>query len=124
MYEHVDINRYCKICNPVDQTHTNTIQSLPENRHYDARDERFKPENILLSPRNLSYIFIVDKDTKEIVQEYTVKWHRILGRAYRYPYDHCSQLKELGKPVEKKVKPPSYVRTRPFDWQAYLSPRE
>jgi hypothetical protein len=74
MYEHLDINKYCKICKATDWTHTNTIQSLPNNRHYDAGDERFKPGNILLSPRNLSYIFIVDKDTKNIVWEYSGKF--------------------------------------------------
>jgi len=71
MYEHVDVNRYCEICNPGDWTHVNTVQALPENRHYDARDKRFKPGNILLSPRNLGFIFIVDKDTREIVWEYS-----------------------------------------------------
>ena len=230
MYEHIDVNRYCKVCNPSDWSHTNTVQALPENRHYDAGDKRFKPGNILLSPRNLSFIFIVDKNTKEVVWEYSgnyagglagqhephmiekgipgegnilifdngappmrswthtgksyvleidpvtekivwkyengekfysafrssaqrlpngntlicesegsrifevtpeceivweyaVEWHRILGRAYRYPYDYCPQLKALGRPSEKEVKPPSYVRTRPFDWQAYVSLR-
>jgi len=71
MYEHVDVNRYCEICNPGDWTHVNTVRALPENRHYDAGDERFRPGNIILSPRNLSFIFIVDKKTKEIVWEYT-----------------------------------------------------
>jgi len=71
MYEHIDVNRYCDICNPGDWTHVNTVQALPENRHYDAGDKRFKPGNILLSPRNLGFIFIVDKDTREIVWEYS-----------------------------------------------------
>jgi len=218
MYEHLDINEYCKICNPSDWTHTNTVQALPENRHYDMGDERFKPGNILLSPRNLGFIFIVDKDTKEIVWkysgnyagglagqhephmiekglpgegniiifdngapplksiahtgksyvleidpvtkrlvwkyengekfysafrsnvqrlpngntlicesegprifevtqkgeivwEYAVEWHRILGRAYRYPYDYCPQMEELEEPEERKVTPPPHVKT-------------
>ena len=231
MYEHLDLNQYCKTCVPSDWTHTNTVQSLPENRHYDAGDERFKLGNILLSPRNLSYIFIVDKETKEIVWEYSgrysgglagqhephmiekglpgegniiifdngappmrsighagksyileidppterlvwkyengekfysafrsnvqrlpngntlicesegsrifevtregeivweyaVEWQRILGRAYRYPYDYCPQLAKLGEPKGEKKTPPAHVRTRAFDWQAYLSLRK
>jgi len=73
-YEHIDINRCCKVCNPGDWTHTNTVQALPENRHYDAGDVRFRPGNMLLSPRNLSFIFIVDRETKEIVWEYVGKY--------------------------------------------------
>jgi len=228
-YEHLDINRYCEMCNPGDWTHNNTIQPLPENRHYDAGDERFKPGNVLLSPRNLGFILIADKDTKEIVWEYSgtyagglagqhephmiekglpgegniivfdngapvnmktmahtgksfvleidpaterlvwkyengeefysayrsnvqrlpngntlicesmgqrlfevtqegeivweyaLEWNRILGRAYRYPCDHCPQLASLGKPKEERVVPPPHVRTRPMDWQVYSS---
>jgi len=71
MYEHVDLNRYCKECSPSDWTHVNTVQSLPENKWYDSGDERFKPGNILISPRNLSAIMIIDKQTGEIVWEYT-----------------------------------------------------
>ena len=70
MYQHLDINRYCEICSPIDWTHTNTARVLPENKWYDAGDERFKPGNIILSPRNLSFILLVDKTTKEIVWEY------------------------------------------------------
>ena len=69
-YKHLDINLYCHICNLADWTHTNTIQALPENRWYDVGDKRFKPGNILLSPRNLGLIFIVDKKSKEIVWTY------------------------------------------------------
>jgi len=230
MYEHLDINKCCEICNPADWTHTNTVQSLPENRWYDDGDERFKPGNILLSPRNLGFIFIVDKETKqivweysgsyagglagqhephmiekglpgegniiifdngapplralahtsrsyvleiepptgklvwkyenwekfhsafrsnvqrlpngntlicesegprifevtvegEIVWEYAIEWHRIVGRAYRYPYDYCPQLAASEKPEERRVVPPSHVRTRAHDWGAYLSLR-
>jgi len=70
-YEHLNINRYCEICLPHDWTHTNTVQTLPENRWFEAGDERFRPGNVLISLRNLSAIFIVDRETKEIVWEYT-----------------------------------------------------
>ena len=71
LYKHVDINRYCKMCNPADWSHCNLVRALPENRWYDAGDDRFKPGNIQLSPRSLGFIFIVDKNTKEIVWEFS-----------------------------------------------------
>jgi hypothetical protein len=218
MHNYLDVNLYCEICNPGDWTHTNTVQSLPENKWYDAGDERFRPGNILLSPRNLGFIFIVDKHTKEIVWEYSgnyagglagqheshmiekglpgegniivfdngappmrniahvgksfvleidpvgkrlvwkyeseekfysafmsnvqrlpngntlicesegprifevthereivweyaIEWNRVFGRAYRYPYDYCSQLRALNKPEMRRVVPPPHVRT-------------
>jgi len=221
-YEHLDINFHCEIWNPGDWTHINTVQALPENRHYDAGDKRFKPGNILLSPRNLGFIFIVDKETKEvvwrytgnykgglagqhephmiekrlpgegnitvydngapplrssahvgksfileidpvteeivwkfedgerfyssfrsnvqrlpngntlicesegprifevtreseIVWEHTFEWTPLFGWAYRYPYDQCPQLRVLGKPEERQVVPPPYVRTKSID---------
>jgi len=223
MYEHLDINLCCQICGPGDWSHTNTVQALPENRHYDSGDKRFKPGNMLLSPRNLGFIFIIDKDSKEIVWKYSgnyegglagqhephmiekglpgegnilifdngappmrslshtgrsfvleidpatnkivwkyengekfhsafrsnaqrlpngntlicesegprifevtveneivwehaIEWNRILGRTYRYPYDHCPQLRDLERPKEEKVTPPRYVKTRPPGW--------
>jgi hypothetical protein len=82
-HEHMDVNW----CNPIpasrdwaggpdnntitDWTHTNTIQALPENKWYDAGDQRFKPDNILQSLRQLDTINIVDKDTGDIVWSYT-----------------------------------------------------
>ena len=82
-HEHMDVDQ----CNPIpadqewmggegsntitDWTHTNTIQELPENRWYDAGDTRFKPGNILQSLRQLDTISIVDRDSGEVVWEYT-----------------------------------------------------
>jgi len=70
-YGHLNINHYDETSPLRDWTHTNTVQALPENRWYDAGDERFKPGNVLLSPRNLGFIFIVDRDTEEVVWEYS-----------------------------------------------------
>lgn len=82
-HEHMDVNK----CNPIpanqnwmagensntvtDWTHTNTIQELPQNKWYDAGDSRFKPGNILQSMRQLDTISIVDKETGEVLWEYT-----------------------------------------------------
>jgi len=68
-YEHLDLNWYNPLCG-IDWMHTNTVRALPENRHYDAGDERFKPGNIIISPRSLDTILIIDKKTKEIVWKY------------------------------------------------------
>jgi len=51
-------------------THVNSVQVVPENKWYDAGDERFKPGNLIIMPRNWWTVLIVDKDTKEIVWEY------------------------------------------------------
>ena len=68
-YEHIDINWYKPLC-VRDWMHTNSVRSLPENRHYDNGDDRFKPGNVIISPRSLDTIFIIDKETGDIVWEY------------------------------------------------------
>ncbi|WLE98566.1 MAG: arylsulfotransferase family protein [Candidatus Electrothrix communis] len=47
--------------------HTNSIQYLPENKFYDQGDMRFKPGNILVSQRSTNIVFILDKDSGDIV---------------------------------------------------------
>lgn len=82
-HEYLDIN----LCNPIpanrqwpggpdnntitDWTHTNTVQSLPENRWFDQGDERFRPGNVLISMRQLDTILIVDRRTSAVVWSYT-----------------------------------------------------
>jgi len=82
-HEHLDIN----LCNPIpasrdwpggpdnntitDWTHTNTVQSLPENRWFDRGDQRFRPGNVLISIRQLDTILIVDRGTDEVAWSYT-----------------------------------------------------
>ena len=80
---HLDLNRYRVLASPdrtyggpygntaCDWTHMNTIQPLPENKWYDAGDERFRPDNVLISPRSLDEVYIIDRDTKEIVWSYS-----------------------------------------------------
>ncbi len=53
-----------------DWCHLNAVSRLGENRHYDTGDQRFAPENIIVSSRELSIVFIVDRRTGEIVREY------------------------------------------------------
>ena len=54
-----------------DWTHVNTVRIIPENKWYDAGDERFRPGNVLICPRNFNRIYIVDKESKDIVWHYT-----------------------------------------------------
>jgi len=51
-------------------THVNSVQLVPENKWYDAGDERFKPGNLIIMPRNWWTVIIVDRDSKKIVWEY------------------------------------------------------
>ena len=51
--------------------HTNTISEIPENRWFDAGDERFTPGNILFLPRDWWTVMIIDKRSKDLVWKYT-----------------------------------------------------
>jgi len=79
---HLDINHYRLLASPqwfggpynstvVDWTHVNTVSALPKNRWYDAGDKRFRPGNVMISPRQLDTVYVIDRDTKEIVWEYS-----------------------------------------------------
>lgn len=54
-----------------DPSHCNSIRELPPNRFFDAGDTRFRPGNILVSARNLHTIFIIDKQTGNVVWQYS-----------------------------------------------------
>lgn len=70
-YEHLDLDGWQRNDPGPNMTHFNNIQALPENKWYDEGDERFKPGNILVSPRNLGFIFIIARDSGEIVWRYS-----------------------------------------------------
>jgi len=70
-HEHFDIDWYKpKNRLQADWTHTNTINCLPPNRHWDAGDARFEPGNYLISMRSLDTVMIVSRKTGEIVWKY------------------------------------------------------
>lgn len=69
--EHLDVNTYSLFDGITDWTHTNTIQALPENHWYDEGHKEFRPGNVMFNPRNLDKFFIIDRETKEIVWDYT-----------------------------------------------------
>ena len=51
-------------------THINSVQEIPKNAHFDDGDERFRPGNLLISARNLNTIFLLDRETGEVVWFY------------------------------------------------------
>ena len=54
-----------------DPTHSNSIRELPPNRWFASGDERFRPGNILVSSRSLSTLFIIDRQSGEVVWQYS-----------------------------------------------------
>ncbi len=53
-----------------DITHLNSVQEIPSNRWFDQGDARFRPGNLLVSSRNLDLVFVVDRETKDVVWTY------------------------------------------------------
>jgi len=54
-----------------DWSHLNTVYVLPDNKWYRAGDSRFRPGNVMLLPRNLWTVYIVDRQTDEVVWQYS-----------------------------------------------------
>ncbi|MCB0310402.1 MAG: aryl-sulfate sulfotransferase [Bdellovibrionales bacterium] len=54
----------------IDWTHSNTLNVVPENKWHRSGDLRFKPGNLIYIPRNFWTIYIIDKDSGQIVWEY------------------------------------------------------
>lgn len=63
-WQHLDEKDY------FDWTHTNTVSPLPGNHWFDQGDERFKPGNLLVIPRNWSTVLLIDKDSGKVVWFY------------------------------------------------------
>ena len=47
------------------------MQSLPDNQWYDGGDDRFRPGNVLISPRQLDTVYLIDRKSGEVVWKYT-----------------------------------------------------
>ena len=71
-----------------DLTHVNSVQELPENRHFDTGDDRFRPGNLLISARNLNSIFVIDRESGEVTWDYSS----------RLDYQHEALMIEPGQP--------------------------
>ena len=52
-------------------SHINSVQELPDNPIHAGGDERFRPGNLLMSARNLSTIFVVDRQSGAVVWSYS-----------------------------------------------------
>ena len=88
-HNHLDLNKYSPVTPEGDWLHMNTIAPIPENKWYDAGDKRFKPGNIIINPRNIDTIYIVDKETKKIVWEWT--------HNYKGGLSHCHEPEMIEK---------------------------
>ena len=66
-YNHLDLNRFSPATPLGDWLHVNSVAPLPENKWYDAGDDRFRPGNILLNARNIDSMYIIDKLTRKVV---------------------------------------------------------
>ena len=96
-YEHLDLNRYSPATPPGDWLHANSMAELPENKWYDAGDTRFKPGNILFNARNINAMFIIDKQSGEVVWEGT---HDYKGGM---SHSHEPEMIEKGTPGEGNI---------------------
>ena len=67
-HNHLDLNRFSPATPEGDWLHVNSVAPLPENRWYDAGDERFRPGNILLNARNIDAVYIIDKETNRCAE--------------------------------------------------------
>ncbi|RMG39781.1 MAG: hypothetical protein D6719_12510 [Candidatus Dadabacteria bacterium] len=65
-----------------DWTHFNTVSVLPDNRWYRAGDKRFKPGNVLVMPRNFWQMYIIDRNSGEIVWKYRGTYRGGLSAAH------------------------------------------
>jgi hypothetical protein len=72
-----------------DWMHVNSLSTVGPNRHYDAGDARFHPDNLILDARNSNILFVVSKETGKVVlrigpdfdaDEPTKKLGRIIGQ--------------------------------------------
>ena len=79
---HLDINHYRLVASPdwfagpynstvMDWTHINTVRDVPENPWFEQGDERFKPGNVIISPRQLDTVYIIDRESGDLVWEYS-----------------------------------------------------
>ena len=59
-----------------DITHLNSVQILPPNPWFESGDSRFRPGNVLISARNLDAVFLIDRQTNQIVWRYDVELDR------------------------------------------------
>ena len=76
-HDHIDINDFAPAWRRIiDWSHGNSVRAVPENKWYDAGDERFKPGNVIYNTRNLPNFWVISRETGEITYQ---GGHRYLG---------------------------------------------
>lgn len=68
-----------------DWAHVNTVNVIPENQWFDRGDKRFRPGNLIVMPRKFKTVYIIDRETKQPVWEYSGNYKGGLGGAHE-PY--------------------------------------
>jgi outer membrane protein assembly factor BamB len=91
-HDHLDLNLFSPLTPLDDWLHANSIAPLPENKWFDAGDERFRPGNIILNARNINMMYIIDKQTGDVVWEGT---HHYKGGM---AHSHEPEMIEKGLP--------------------------
>jgi outer membrane protein assembly factor BamB len=91
-HEHLDLNLFSPLTPLSDWLHTNSIAPLPENKWYDAGDERFRPGNIIFNARNINMMYIIDKQSGDVVWEGT---HNYRGGM---AHSHEPEMIKKGRP--------------------------
>jgi len=91
-HEHLDLNLFSPLTPLDDWLHGNSIAPLPENKWFDDGDQRFRPGNILFNARNINKMYIVDKDSGDVVWEGT---HNYKGGM---AHSHEPEMIEKGLP--------------------------
>jgi outer membrane protein assembly factor BamB len=70
-HDHLDLNLFSPLTPHGDWLHGNSIAPLPDNKWFDDGDQRFRPGNILFNARNINTMYIIDKQTGDVVWEGT-----------------------------------------------------
>jgi len=91
-HEHLDLNLFSPLTPLGDWLHANSIAPLPENKWYDAGDERFRPGNILFNARNINMMYIIDKQSGDVVWEGTHHYRGGMAHA------HEAEMIKKGRP--------------------------
>ena len=68
-----------------DWIHLNSVCSLGDNPWYKDGDERFHPDNLIVSSRNLSFVFIIEKSTGSIV-------YQLKGEDFNFKNQHYAHI--------------------------------
>jgi len=91
-HNHLDLNLFSPLTPENDWLHANSIAPLPDNEWFDDGDERFRPGNILFNARNINMMYIIDKQTGNVVWEGTHKYRG--GMAH----SHEPEMIQKGRP--------------------------